>query len=472
MRLAFGCILATCGVLACYLADPWIRDESLYLFCLSALAIVPVVVLKPSGLDYVTFVLLTPTAHFSLEAMFRLGWLNIVKYNENSWFPVLSQESLWKAAVLVLAGQFMLWLGYLVPFSRKLGELVAGKLSSYLDAVQVEPAMVRIWIAFLVGIAARLYMISSGISGYFADLGNIQEANGYAQFLNLIDGFATLSVLLYASILLQAERPHWQPFFVMLGIELVTILMQGYKAWVFYRFYYLAIIYAVLRRRCPWQYLLFGAVALMFIFPIIEAARQAANDGRIERGNLVSIRDGLSQSARDTYGADSVWAQGQTTLDRIVRYSAQLEMLAMVIQYSDETGTRWYGYDYLYPFLGLVPRFIWPDKPSPSHGRWVYNVVYGLPGDSAETQTVPGDLYLNFGSVGVVAGLFVMGMLGRTAGSVATRVTSLRFLPVIPLIIHTTASPFADIGAQFSLTMRTVVLDLIILAFLVPRRRR
>ncbi|SIO55351.1 hypothetical protein SAMN05444166_5083 [Singulisphaera sp. GP187] len=473
MRPALACFFGTMLMLSFSMIDPEMWDAWAYLLILTILTIAGMVVLKPSGLDPLAYLLLTPTVLFGLESMtLRLGWFNIIRYNENSWHSDLTDEALKKAAMLVLAGNAMLWLGFAQPVARRLGERLANQLAKLTADDQFEPMMLRIWGAFGIGISARLYMIVSGITGYFSDLTLVSEASGYIQFLNLIDGFATLSMLLYACILLKQERPRWTPFLAMLGVELGTILLLGFKGMLIYRFIYLGIIYAVIRRRGPYRLMLTGALVLLVLFPINLAARRAYNEGRVQRGDIGSIGRGLIDGMAESFESVSVLDSFADSGKEIVLVSGNFEQFAMVMQYVDTTGTRWYGIDYLYPIFSVIPRAVWPSKPSPSHGGWVYKEIYRMPGDSAESQTVPGDMYLNFGWMGVVFGLFVFGMLGRIAGAVAIRLTSIRLIPLAPFLIHGFGMPISDLGAHLTNLIRTIVIYSLVLVFLTPRVHR
>ena len=63
-----------------------------------------------------------------------------------------------------------------------------------------------------------------------------------------------------------------------------------------------------------------------------------------------------------------------------------------------------------YVLYGLVPRIIWPDKPIVSRGGWFTNYV-GSDIASATAMTSFGELYWNFGFVGVALGMFIIGAL-------------------------------------------------------------
>ena len=67
----------------------------------------------------------------------------------------------------------------------------------------------------------------------------------------------------------------------------------------------------------------------------------------------------------------------------------------------------------------VVPRFLWPDKPKIAIGQW-FAVAAGAAYQVSETTvnnsvniTIPGELYIDFGWVGVIIGCFLFGVLIR-----------------------------------------------------------
>ncbi len=73
------------------------------------------------------------------------------------------------------------------------------------------------------------------------------------------------------------------------------------------------------------------------------------------------------------------------------------------------------GDEMQYAKYALIPRFLWPDKPTVGRGAW-FTVYLGFAPREAEAGTstgitAPGELYWNFGLLGVVVGMFGIGCL-------------------------------------------------------------
>ena len=57
----------------------------------------------------------------------------------------------------------------------------------------------------------------------------------------------------------------------------------------------------------------------------------------------------------------------------------------------------------------VIPRAIWPSKPEPAND-WLAQAFYGPEITASISATWPGELYLNFGSLGLILGMFWMGV--------------------------------------------------------------
>lgn len=74
-----------------------------------------------------------------------------------------------------------------------------------------------------------------------------------------------------------------------------------------------------------------------------------------------------------------------------------------------------YGRLYTYLFIGLIPRFIWPDKPSVNEANQFYQVAYGLTDeDSLDRVAISVGIltegFMNFSWFGVVLIMFLLGV--------------------------------------------------------------
>ena len=92
-----------------------------------------------------------------------------------------------------------------------------------------------------------------------------------------------------------------------------------------------------------------------------------------------------------------------------------LEQSANVIELTPSRVPYQYGSLYFYIAVTLVPRFLWPDKPSVNDANHWYQVTYGLT-DPQQLSTVSiavgtvAESYINFGWFGPVLIIFPLGI--------------------------------------------------------------
>jgi len=92
-----------------------------------------------------------------------------------------------------------------------------------------------------------------------------------------------------------------------------------------------------------------------------------------------------------------------------------IAILAVILSKTPEEVPFQGGWTIGYAFLSFVPRLVWPDKPMVTTGRWVtdnYTLAAGL--ETATGSTWIGELYFNFGWLGIGFGMIFVGIIFRT----------------------------------------------------------
>lgn len=149
---------------------------------------------------------------------------------------------------------------------------------------------------------------------------------------------------------------------------------------------------------------IYGAFALFALyFGAFAAARSV---GGIER--IISAQEFYE---RVEGGGAAPTAARQTVLSRLTTFN-QLSQVRRVVE---EDGFL-DGQTLEYMGFALVPRFLWPEKPTIAKGAW-WAVRIGQANvrpdgtiTNSVNMTIPGELYLNFGWLGVAVGCLVFGM--------------------------------------------------------------
>ena len=219
-----------------------------------------------------------------------------------------------------------------------------------------------------------------------------------------VDRFLTLAFV--GSRLLNGLSSGW------LGVSASLILICG-------------VIYIAERRRLP---RLAPAMVVLFIlfFQVGKAdfrkiywqegsqgvAEEAAQAGKIERTTFW-----FKRSLEKWTGVlnDS---SGQMLKDAIIPSVSRVSLLnqtANVIEMTPSVVPYQYGHLYSYLGVTLIPRFLWPEKPSISEANQFYQVAYGLTSEDDPGGTSIGvgfltEAYISFAWPGVVGIMFLLGI--------------------------------------------------------------
>jgi hypothetical protein len=172
----------------------------------------------------------------------------------------------------------------------------------------------------------------------------------------------------------------------------------------------LMFIYVAERGRVPLLPILVGSLVLTAALGIKQEYRRLLSKAQdVELANRVTLFAGLmSGVTRESKMRDA----GTTAHDRIDHLSA----FAHVIARTPASVPYWGGVTYETLFTTWIPRALWPNKPQKTLGQdYGHRYRFIGPWDTDTSinleQTV--EMYANFGLEGVVAGMFLMGILYR-----------------------------------------------------------
>jgi len=175
------------------------------------------------------------------------------------------------------------------------------------------------------------------------------------------------------------------------------------------------LVYATLKHSLPWKAMIAGAIVFLIVRPVQVPFRaltwtgeQPAAQSPIAKVVLFLETTKQFMVDEDLHYADAF----QLSFSRL----ALLMTFAEVIEATPAQVPFWGG-DTLYPLLFKpIPRFLYPDKPKEDSGQTFghrYNFL--SPDDLSTSYNLPKliEFYGNFGVVGVLAGMFFLGVLYR-----------------------------------------------------------
>jgi oligosaccharide repeat unit polymerase len=292
-----------------------------------------------------------------------------------------------------------------------------------------------------------------------------------------------LSNLLQIAILLalfQYKRI-WHPiwiglFLAELGIGLVT----GSKQLIFQTFLPILFYYHYLHRPSTGKVLVTGgvlAVVFVFIFfPLVQNYRTVYYDVLGYRPN---------PSVSDIFSATNVFYQvifsesgsnSESITTGLIQRVNWLDSVVMIVRYVPNSMDHIHGETLLPILTGWIPRVIWPDKPTLGFGSYMVQVIIGSKSMTNKGLTAVGELYLNFGLLGIIPGMLLLGMFTRWVYDFTHRFSpssllrALMYMELFPVLIFSMQSSLSSmlLGA-----IRTILFVLVVCWFLrlMPRRR-
>ena len=339
--------------------------------------------LRPSTLVAGTFAL-----QFAFTNAIAMSAYN--KPSESRYLIYAHPEFFFIASLIGIAGGLALWLGIALTEQRRM-------------STNSNPGLLQVRLIVPERMARPIILavlMVSIILNAFAPIENLGILRDILSLLPL------LSIFLWARLLDLKERSGW----IFLYVMIIGLAAHAF----FFSFLRISMIMPVAfaalgllfshglkflgsLRMLPLVFLL---ILFASIFTVFGDIRSGAPVG-LER--YYAISDKLQEDQEDDHF---------TLIGRL----STVNQLTQVVRLTDENG--FYGgatLDYLsYVF---VPRFLWPDKPVIAKGQWFAAEIgqgrwldSGLFSNSIN-MTIPGELYLNFGWIGMIFGCFVVGSI-------------------------------------------------------------
>jgi hypothetical protein len=202
--------------------------------------------------------------------------------------------------------------------------------------------------------------------------------------------------------------------------EVLWGLISGMKGQVLQNFVVVALVSSFVMKRLNVRWFAILFFTLVLLYPFSNAYRSALNRGDVEvtsfQGAADAGRMAFSKVSEGPSSEGGLWHAGlESTLERLDLLTSVAQILTLGPRASMVKGeVHWW----MLPFYPFVPRFLWPSKPILQEGGWFTIALRGGAGDatsagSSTAVTYPGDLYLQFGLLGVPLGMFVLGVIAQ-----------------------------------------------------------
>ena len=201
-------------------------------------------------------------------------------------------------------------------------------------------------------------------------------------------------------------------------------LASGSKAYIMFSFlpiFWLFIKNKRLRLWTPALALILGVFYLGLVAPVVQTSRmRPLEEGQNAREHLIDTFETWNKEKPQELDQSFLADQ----LDQFVSRQFDAVPVGFMVGEVKESGLL-LGETMKYASYAFIPRLIWPDKPTVTRGAW-FSTQLGLFESEADAttaigMTAVGELYWNFGTLGVLAGMFTIGcfqgMLWRMAGA-------------------------------------------------------
>lgn len=104
--------------------------------------------------------------------------------------------------------------------------------------------------------------------------------------------------------------------------------------------------------------------------------------------------------------------------------------------------------------LAPIPRTMWPQKPEMTYGRVIGEKIYEKRDENSPGGGVPpgfvAEMYLNFGYLGIIGGLFVFGLLLKLCYNAFRKIRGTSIFAMVVYILAFAPFPLKIIGGDFS----------------------
>ena len=264
----------------------------------------------------------------------------------------------------------------------------------------------------------RLVALTLGFGGLFMSSSHVLASVGLAQISAYAADLSMVGICTLVALQLSGRLDRITSAFVwgfLIPVRIAIGLGTGSATNGLIVGVAIAMMFASVRRSIPWKTLLLGTIVAVFVLRPAEMPYRAATwGGRLsDAGAIAKVRLYGDIVYRITIGGA---VDPQVLIEFGSTRLAQFTVFGEVIADTPAQVPFWGGESY-YPMLfKLIPRFIMPDKPEEISGQ-TFGHRYALisPGNTGTSINLPQivELYANFGLTGVIAGMFIFGLICR-----------------------------------------------------------
>ena len=314
----------------------------------------------------------------------------------------LAPTNILNAQIVALSGLIAIAAGYALPIAPALvrGRAVRADWAPPTAMIIAVIMIVAGWFIFVLG---QLRLIPENVGNGL--LGNLTRFTHY--------GVALLWILRLRYNLTSAT---WL-LVLFVPPTMVLSFFTGSKELVLAPLISIAFAHILVKREIKARWVVAGLTGIVVLYPIAAFYREYV---LVE--NQLGAMDALRYPGRTLsflfafLGGSNPIEYLQAGLDATATRLNLLGVLGTIVR--DTPGVVPYqgGWTLSFLFISFIPRILWPGKPQTTVGQWVTDNYGAGPGVISSTGiSWPGELYMNFGIVGVLIGMVLLGIWIRGA---------------------------------------------------------
>ncbi len=328
-----------------------------------------------------------------------------------------------RALSYCILGMMAFWAGSEFARRKDPGRVLrdAGGQSILTESREAQVTLLPFVALYLVSFCTKYFLLRSSLFSYTASEEKYWANVAAMQVLNFISQIGTLALIGVA--IERYRKPQdmiWRNLFLLIFIsELLWGLISGMKGAVLLNFMAVALVSSLVKRRLNMLWLVSPLLALIFLYPFSNAYRAVVRGGQEVTSFQAAVRAAEMAGSRMLERMPTVqdiMSEGAiSSLQRLDLLTSVADVLALGPRASFVKGNApWL----MLPFYPFIPRLIWPSKPVLVEGGRFTVALYGNTGDAARAGsstavTYAGDLYLQFGLLGVPLGMFALGLVAQ-----------------------------------------------------------
>ncbi len=214
----------------------------------------------------------------------------------------------------------------------------------------------------------------------------------------------------------RGELPRWQAimvFLVLLPAALITILTMGSVTIPLLIGIFFAVLYFHVHGRPPWLVIALIPVFFVVVYPTLTYYRGQAWGPAGQRMTTLEKAQTFARGFVSTYGSADRGRFDRKVRSLVHRVSLILT-LTHVVDKTPDPVPYWGGETYKPLFTSMIPRAVWAGKPEERAGN-AFGRRYGIVAEADRRMSLnfpwTTEMYANFGRVGVILGMTLVGAL-------------------------------------------------------------